>query len=120
MKTKNKPTAKWLGFERRPVWCSVTSRELAVILNVSLQTINNWKMRSILPECEPSDAHKGNVNHYRISKIRAWLEERDSEEIEWEWIDEFIKPNPPFADLEQAYYVVKVCHNVYGVEKPLI
>ncbi|MCS5596728.1 MAG: helix-turn-helix domain-containing protein [Alphaproteobacteria bacterium] len=119
METTNQPTANWQNFEKRPVWCTVTSRELSEILGVSLQTINNWKMRSILPECEPSENHKGNVNRYKISKIRAWLEGKSSDQVEWEWIDKFIKPEPPFTDLEQAYYVVGVCHNVYGVEKPL-
>lgn len=117
---KNKPTANWQSFEKRPVWYTVTSRELSLILGVSLQTINNWKMRSILPECEPSQNYKGNANRYQISKIRAWLENKTIEQVEWEWINEFIKPEPPFTDLEQAHYVVKVCHNVFGVEKPIV
>lgn len=118
--TNVKIKADWTGFERRAPWCSVTSRELSKILGVSLQTINNWKMRDILPAPEPSHLHKGNVNRYKISKIKSWLEGKDEETIQWEWIDKYAKENPPFKSLEQAHYVIRVCHKIYEVEKPLV
>lgn len=121
MKKANvKIKADWTSYERRAPWCSVTSRELSKILGVSLQTINNWKMREILPEPEPSHLHKGNVNRYMIAKIKSWLEGKDEAEIQWDWINKYIKPEPPFTDLEQAHYVVRVCHTTYDVEKPLV
>ena len=89
--------ANWQGFEKRAPWCSVTSRELSNILGVSLQTINNWKMRNILPLPEESHKHKGNVNRYKVSKIKSWLEGKNEEQIQWDWINEYIKPILPSA-----------------------
>jgi len=112
--------ADWSAFLRRPPWSFVTSRELSRIVNVSLQTINNWKMRGILPEPSSHPKLKGNYNYYRISAIRSWLENRPEEDIQWEWVTKYLDNNPPYTNLQQAQYVAEVCYNIFEVEKPLI
>lgn len=121
MKQSNvKISADWSGYEKRAPWSTVTSRELSKILGVSLQSINNWKMRDILPAPEPSQNHKGNVNRYRISRIRAWLESQSEEQIQWDWINEHMNLDPPFTSLEQAQKVARIGWEVLGIEKPVV
>lgn len=114
---KNKPTANWSGFEKRAPWYTVTSRELSKILCVSLQTINNWKMREILPEPEPYENYKGNVNRYKISKIKMWLEDRTEEEINREFIEKHMEIPPDTITQPQAEHVARVCFEPLGIEK---
>lgn len=114
--------ADWSKFERRPTWSVVSSRELSVALNVSLQTICNWRLRGILPEPEPhTRSLNGNKNYYKISKIRAWLENRTEESVHWEWakkwLPEYIDNIPNLAQVESC---VKAAYKLFGVEKPLI
>lgn len=114
--------ANWEPFARRPTWSCVSSRELAVALNVSLQSICNWRLRGILPACEPhSRVLNGNKNYYRISKIRAWLENRTEESIHWEWVERWIPASlGPIHNLAQVETVIKVGADIFGVEKSLI
>jgi len=109
----------WEEFEKTPPWGHISSRQLASVLGVHLQSISNYVCRGFLVP-EPKERFRTNKNYFRISYIRSLFESKDEEQIQWEWINEFIKPEPPFTDLEQAYYVVRVCHNVFGVEKPLV
>lgn len=110
--------ASWDQFANRPTWSVVSSRELSLILNVSLQTINNWKMRGILPEPEPNTGSlSGNRNYYRISKIQAWLEGISEDKAHWRFIHSHI----PFDNIEtigQAQFLVKHAGDVFGIEKP--
>lgn len=122
---KNKPAfikklkPNWKEYRLTPPWSCLSSRQLAFVLDVHLQSISNYVCRGFLTP-EPRELFKGNTNYFRVSYIRSLFEDKSPEQIEWEWIDEFIKPDPPFTDLEQAYYVVKVCHNVYQVQKPFV
>lgn len=111
----------WSQFELRPTWSVITSRELSLVLNVSLQTICNWKLRNILPEPEPHTANmKGNKNYYRISKIKAWLECRTEEEVHWEFINKYMGTGTSYRSLEQAKSVAMVCYQIFEIEKPII
>lgn len=117
--TKNRTTgikANWSAFERRPTWSLVSSVELARILGVHLQTINNWKLRGILPSPEPQKRGAGNRNWYRISKIRSWLETRSEEDIHWSWIKQNIGYS--FSSLKEADQLLRSAYKILEVEKP--
>lgn len=124
MNSKRDPkriSADWSRFQRRPTWCVVSSRELAGVLGVSLQTICNWHLRGILPAPEPRHpALRGNKNYYRISKIRAWLEGRSEDAIHWTFVQSYMNLGVPYTDLEQAQSVAKIVYEELGIEKPLI
>lgn len=117
----HKMQADWSRYERRPTWSVVSSIELAQVLGVHLQTISNYKIRGILP---PPTKHRslcGNKNHYRISTLRAWLENKPENDIHWEWARDCL---PDYIDkiktLPELEYVVKGAYRVFDVEKPLI
>ena len=118
MVKKEKIKANWQPFERRPTWSVLSSAELAQALNVHLQTINNWKIRGILPSPISHSKLTGNKNYFIISSIRSWLESKPESEIHWDWI----KINIPYdiETLNQAEYVVKNAYHLLNVEKPLI
>jgi len=61
----------WQSVEKHPSWSTVTTRELAVILNTNIININNWLCRGQFPEPESQKRGYGNKNRFRISKIRA-------------------------------------------------
>jgi hypothetical protein len=116
-------TPSWKPYERRPTWSIISSRELSLVLNVSLQTINNWKMRGILPEKEQSSLHlpAGNKNYYRISKIRAWLEDRPESDIHWEWARCWMSGHMDhIKTLQQLEYLVNCASDLFGVEKSFL
>ena len=115
-----KPNIKqvdWTPFEKRPTWSYVTSRELAKVFGCSLQSINNWRMRELLPEPDFSPHLNGNKNHYKISSIRAWLEERKEEDIHWDWIKEHTDDIKNFPNLKSAIETIALCWEEYDVEK---
>lgn len=118
MVKKDAINANWQPFDRRPTWSVVSSAELAQILGVHLQTINNWKVRNILPAPVKDIRLKGNKNYFRISEIRAWLENRPEVDIHWEWIKSHIPYDIETPD--QAEFVVRKVYRFLGVEKPLI
>ena len=89
MKKMNPQAIKpdWGSIEKRSPADHVTSAELAKVLGVALQSVNNWKLRGLLPKTESnSRTLRGNKNYYKISKIRAWLEGRTEDEINREWL----------------------------------
>ncbi len=99
---KEKLQANWQPFERRPTWSVVSSAELAQVLGVHLQTINNWKIRGILPTpiTSPRLKGKGNRNYFRISSIRSWLENKTELAIHDSWVAAYIPYS--FENLNQA------------------
>jgi hypothetical protein len=109
----------WSSYSRMPPWHHITSRELAKVFGVHLQTISNYVCRGFLIP-EPKKRFKGNKNYFRISYIQSLFENKSIEEIEWAWINKYIEDEQPFDGLEQAQYVIRVCHNIYGVDKPLV
>lgn len=108
----------WGLFDRRPTWSVVTSAELAQVLNVHLQTINNWKVRGILPAPVTDKKLVGNKNYFRISEIRAWLENKPESDIHGEWVQNHIPYD--LESLAQAEYVVSKLYRSLNVEKPLV
>lgn len=108
----------WELVERRPTWSTVTSRELSAVFGVHLQTINNWALRGHLPPREHHKNLSGNKNHYRISTIRAWLENRPEIEIHWEWIRQHLGND--FTTLWQAAEICNVAFDVFNVERSSI
>lgn len=108
--------AKWREFERRPTWSVITTQELARALGVSTQTLANWQLRGILPPPEPRKRGGGNKNHYRISRIKAWLENRTEKEIHWEWLRNFV--GYEFTSLAEADQFIRSTYKILDVEKP--
>ena len=99
--------ANWGSAAKRPSWNYVTSAELAKILGVHLQTINNWKLRGILPEPEINNRSlRGNKNYYKISTIRAWLENKTEDQVHTEWAAEHL--GIPITAPEQIQYYSKI------------
>lgn len=113
--------ADWSRYERRPTWSVVSSTELAEVFGVHLQTISNYKIRGILP---PPTKHRslcGNKNYYRISTIRAWLENRTEEDIHWEWARKWLEGLvDSMESLNHLESAVCTGYAIFGVEKPKI
>ena len=106
----------WSSVEKRPTWATVTSRELADILGVSLQSINNWQVRGHLPAPEPRRRGLGNKNRYRISTIINWLTNTPEDQIHWQFINEHMAEG--FKSIEQAVWNAERYWKAYGIEKP--
>lgn len=56
-----------------PPWRSISSRTLARVLGVSLQTLANWRVRDAGPPCEGYRRGAGNKVFYRPDKVMTWL-----------------------------------------------
>lgn len=77
----------WSSHKEPAPWGHVTSMELSKVLGKHLQTIANWTMRGVLPSPVTDNPRlRGNKNYFRISAIRAWLEQRSEFEIIKEWV----------------------------------
>ena len=111
----------WSRYERRPPWSVVSSRELAGILGVHLQTISNWTIRGILPLPVKHPRLKANKNYFRISTLREWLEGRAEEGIQWEWLQKWMPEQIPYIHhLPHAERWLLLIYKELGLEKPLI
>lgn len=115
--------ADWSKFERRPVWAVISSRELASVLDVSLQTINNWHVRCILPAPVKHPRLRANKNYWRIQDVRSWLNGTTPDEEARLWLaihgsDYGLED----IDLEQAKSFCRACWRSLGIEceKPLL
>jgi hypothetical protein len=113
--TQNTMNITWKSVEKRPTWYTVTSRELADILGVNLQTINNWLVRGKLPAPELRRKGKGNKNRYKISVIKEWLYGTPEDETHWSFINEHMSEG--FKSIEQAIWNADKYWKAYGVEK---
>lgn len=115
-------SGNWSAFCARAPWSVVSSRELQKIYGVSLNTINSWRMRRILPD--PVKHHAlppGNKNYYRIHSVRSIMEQRSEVEICWEWIDCWLADQgTTIRSLKQAANIVAVAYDLFGIERPLI
>ena len=79
--------ANWECIGNRKPWEYVTSAELAKILGVHLQTINNWKLREVLPKPAANNPRlRGNKNYYGVDTIKAWLAGQTMEEFYTQWL----------------------------------
>lgn len=56
-----------------PIWRPIPSRKLANLLNVSLQSLANWRVRETGPDFDPHVKGKGNRTFYRPDKVLSWL-----------------------------------------------
>lgn len=56
-----------------PPWRPISSRTLAPLLNVSLQSLANWRVRGYGPPYEGLYEGKGNKIFYRPDKVMSWL-----------------------------------------------
>lgn len=112
--------ANWKPFERRPTWSYASVQEIAKVLNISPQSVHNRIGRGQLPEPDENPQARGNKSWFRISKVRACLEDRPEEEIHWEWVR---KAMPEYAgqfkSIGQAQYLIGVAYDLFGIEKPI-
>lgn len=107
--------ANWQSVETRPTWSTVTTAELSIILNVPQTSINNWLLRNKFPSPEVRKKGQGNKNRYKISKIRAWLENKSETEIHWEFIETHMGKG--FESIEQAIWNAKHHWRAFELEK---
>ncbi|MGQ7794700.1 hypothetical protein ACUN0C_20105 [Faunimonas sp. B44] len=69
-----------------PPWRPIRSRKLAAILDVSLQSLANWRVRGTGPEPEPMRRGNGNRTFYKPEKVMAWLSGREPWQHSYEWL----------------------------------
>lgn len=83
--------ADWSEYDKRSPLKYVTSAELAKILGVHLQTINNWTTRKIIHPAPKAERTKlrGNKNYFKICTFRAWLEGKSEEEVMLDWLRKY-------------------------------
>ena len=115
----NKIKPNWEEYERTPPWSYISSRQLASVMGVHLQTISNYVCRGFLIP-EPKGKFKGNRNFFRIAYIRSLFEGKNENEIMWSWIKENMDCGTPFKSLEQAQEVARIGWEALGIEKPLV
>jgi phage terminase Nu1 subunit (DNA packaging protein) len=107
----------WQSVEKRPTWYTVTSRELANILGVNLQTINNWLVRGKLPAPEPRVRGKSNKNRYKISVIKKWLCDTPEDKTHWEFINTHMAED--FESIEQAMWNAERYWRAFEIEQKI-
>lgn len=56
-----------------PPWRPIPSRSVALTFGCALQTLANWRMRSLGPSPEPMRKGYGNRIYYRPDRIAQWL-----------------------------------------------
>ena len=85
----------------QPPWRPIPSRLLGRLLEVSVQSLANWRVRGTGPEPEPMRRGKGNKIFYRPDKVIEWLEQgrRPHWRISADWLDEIGLSMP--ADVER-------------------
>lgn len=109
----------WSEYELTPPWSYLSSRQLASVLGVHLQSISNYVCRGFLNP-EPRERFKGNKNYFRISYIRSLFEGKSEEQIQWEWIEQYMDCTKPFDSLEQAQEVARIAYSALGINKPFV
>ena len=119
---KSKRFGSWEKYSDIPPWSVVTSRELTKIYAVSLNTINSWKMREILPSpVKHPKLPKGNRNYFRISEVRSKFEDKSEQDLIWEWANhrmpDFISQIHKIGEIE---YLANILFQDLGLKKSLI
>lgn len=109
----------WEGFEKTPPWSCLSSRQLALVLGVHLQSISNYVCRGFLVP-EPPERFKGNKNYFRISYIRSLFEGKSEDDIHWEFIEKSMDCGTSFESLEQAQEVARIGWEALGIERPVV
>ena len=119
MKNKN-INVNWELLDRHAPWSHIPSRTLAEILNISYQSLANWKHRGYIPEPEPQSRFGKNCNYYRVGKLLSLLLDEPEEVITQKWICDRMDFGSPFENQKQAEYVASVGFEIIGIEKPLL
>ena len=79
-------TADWSTISYPAPWQYITSAQLAKVLGVHLQTINNWVVRGILKPEPRSPQRRGNKNYFRVGAVQSWLSGESENDIVREWV----------------------------------
>jgi hypothetical protein len=69
-------------------WQVVSTRELAELLGIHLQTLHNWNIRGKGPVPVPHGVWRGNRRYFRLADVIAWLEDVPVWEVYRDWIAE--------------------------------
>jgi hypothetical protein len=82
-----------------PPWRLISSRELAKLLGVSLQSLANWRLRGKGPVAEPPVKGRGNRIYYQRAQVLSWLSRftespRGSWEFSSDWLSAAGLPQP--------------------------
>jgi len=113
---KLRKQADWSLLEKRPTWSNLTTAELSLVLKESITTLNQWKLRNQIPPPEPRKKGGGYKNRWRINTIRSWLEQRPTDDIDWEFINTHMGEG--FESIETAMHYAKKHWNIFELEKP--
>lgn len=65
----------WVTHRRAPPWVEITSRDLARVLGISIQTLANWRVREKGPPYEGSKRGRGNKIFYVPCMVYEWMVE---------------------------------------------
>ena len=86
-------TAGWSVISPRAPWEYVTSAELAKVLGVSLQTVNNFVVRNTLKPSPRSLQRRGNKNYFLVSYLRSQFEGKNEDDLVREWVKNDVGDN---------------------------
>lgn len=76
-------------------WDTLSSRQLAALLRVSIQVLANWRMRDTGPKPAPANCFRGNRTYYPVYEVEAWLCGIEPWEVMRDWLRErYIFPEP--------------------------
>jgi len=73
---------------QQPLWRPISSRQLAALLGVSLQSLANWRVRGYGPPYLPHITGTGNKIYYRPDEVLAWLSGGTVEP--WEFVRDWL------------------------------
>ena len=115
----NIPQANWNCLDDLTPWSAISSRQLAVLLGVHLQTINNWNVRGLLPEPIKAPNLPRNKNFFRIVDLRSHFEGISEESVIWDWVMRVI-PNETFTcpNIRQFKSYIYACHDLLNLKRP--
>lgn len=65
-----------------PPWRPIFSRQLSLLLGVSLQSLANWRVRGTGPDFRAAEKGQGNKMFYRPVDVVAWLSALNGEPLE--------------------------------------
>lgn len=75
-----------LGYKEVVPYHVISGPELASVLDVSSQTLANWRMRGVGPKPEPAEDWKANRNHYKVANVLAYFTSSTPTDIYCDWI----------------------------------
>lgn len=78
-----------------PTWFVISSRELCKILDVTLQTLTEWRQRGIGPRPVPEGVYRPGVGRrkwYRLNEVMRWHDTlRGIDRETWEYDGRYLK-----------------------------